>query len=158
MAAQNENWVLKYLWSTDHKIIAMQYLFTGMAMALIGGYMAYAFRMQLAFPGADVPGYGISWLLIGSIALVSSGIFLVVMMLLVKAQRRVVVTGPEEMIGSEGQVIDWSGDSGRIHVHGEDWRARATKPLEPGQRVRVADIDGLTLVVKPTAKRRRSES
>ena len=27
----------KYLWSTDHKVIAMQYMFTGMAMALIGG-------------------------------------------------------------------------------------------------------------------------
>jgi len=48
----------KYVFSTDHKMIAMQYMFTGMAMALIGGFMAYAFRMQLAFPGIDVPGYG----------------------------------------------------------------------------------------------------
>ena len=24
----------KYFWSTDHKVIAMQYLFTGMAMAI----------------------------------------------------------------------------------------------------------------------------
>jgi cytochrome c oxidase subunit 1 len=48
----------KYVFSTDHKMIAMQYMFTGMAMALIGGFMAYAFRMQLAFPGSDVPGYG----------------------------------------------------------------------------------------------------
>ena len=48
----------KYVFSTDHKMIAMQYMFTGMAMALIGGFMAYAFRMQLAFPGMDVPGYG----------------------------------------------------------------------------------------------------
>jgi cytochrome c oxidase subunit 1 len=51
--------ILKYIWSTDHKIIAMQYLFTGMAMAVIGGLMAYAFRMQLAFPGMSVPGYGV---------------------------------------------------------------------------------------------------
>ena len=49
----------KYVFSTDHKVIAMQYMFTGMAMALIGGFMAYAFRMQLAFPGIDVPGYGL---------------------------------------------------------------------------------------------------
>ncbi|MFB3087850.1 MAG: cbb3-type cytochrome c oxidase subunit I [Acidiferrobacterales bacterium] len=48
----------KYVFPTDHKMIAMQYMFTGMAMALIGGFMAYAFRMQLAFPGVDVPGYG----------------------------------------------------------------------------------------------------
>ena len=49
----------KYLWSTDHKMIAMQYLFTGMAMGLIGGFFAYAFRMQIAFPGIDVPGFGV---------------------------------------------------------------------------------------------------
>ncbi len=53
-----EGFVKKYLWSTDHKIIAMQYLFTGMFMAIIGGFFAYAFRMQLAFPGSSIPGFG----------------------------------------------------------------------------------------------------
>ena len=46
----------KYFFSTDHKIIAMQYLFTGMAMAMIGGFFAYVFRMQLGFPNQHVPG------------------------------------------------------------------------------------------------------
>ena len=49
----------KYVFSTDHKVIAMQYMFTGMFMALIGGFMAYAFRMQLAFPGEAVPLFGV---------------------------------------------------------------------------------------------------
>jgi len=49
----------KYIFPTDHKMIAMQYMFTGMALALVGGFMAYAFRMQLAFPGMEVPGYGL---------------------------------------------------------------------------------------------------
>ena len=58
-AAHHEtSWFRKYLWSTDHKVIAMQYLFTGMAMALLGGFFAYVFRMQLAFPGNSVPGFG----------------------------------------------------------------------------------------------------
>jgi cytochrome c oxidase subunit 1 len=48
----------KYVFSTDHKMIAMQYMFTGMFMALIGGFMAYTFRMQNGFPGMDVPGFG----------------------------------------------------------------------------------------------------
>jgi cytochrome c oxidase subunit I len=48
----------KYIFPLDHKMIAMQYMFTGMAMAIVGGYFAYAFRMQLAFPGLDVPGWG----------------------------------------------------------------------------------------------------
>ena len=48
---EEQSFFQKYLWSTDHKMIAMQYMFTGMFMALIGGFFAYAFRMQLAFPG-----------------------------------------------------------------------------------------------------------
>jgi cytochrome c oxidase subunit 1 len=52
-------WFRHYFFSTDHKMIAMQYMFTGMAMALIGGFFAYAFRMQIAFPGIDVPGFGV---------------------------------------------------------------------------------------------------
>ncbi len=57
-AHHEPGFIEKYLWSTDHKIIGFQYLFTGMLMALIGGFTVYAFRMQLAFPGIHVPGYG----------------------------------------------------------------------------------------------------
>ncbi len=59
-AAHGPQGLLKYVWSTDHKVIAMQYMFTGMFMALIAGGMAYVFRMQEAFPGMKVPGYGVS--------------------------------------------------------------------------------------------------
>ena len=48
----------KYIFSTDHKIIGLQYMFTGIFMALIGGFFVYVFRMQLAFPGIEVPFYG----------------------------------------------------------------------------------------------------
>ncbi len=48
----------EYIFSTDHKMIAKQYMFTGLFMALVGGFLSYCFRMQLAFPGLDVPGYG----------------------------------------------------------------------------------------------------
>ena len=48
----------EYLLSTDHKVIAIQYLITGLVMAVLGGCMAYVFRMQLAFPGENVPGFG----------------------------------------------------------------------------------------------------
>jgi len=55
---EHEGFFRKYLWSTDHKIIAMQYMFTGMVLALIAGYLSYVFRMQLAFPNQRVPGFG----------------------------------------------------------------------------------------------------
>jgi cytochrome c oxidase subunit I len=55
---EHESFVRKYLFSTDHKMIAKQYMFTGLAMAVIGGLLAYVFRSQLAWPGEPVLGWG----------------------------------------------------------------------------------------------------
>jgi len=56
---EEPGWVRRVLFSTDHKVIAMQYMFTGMVLALIAGFFAYVFRMQMAFPGMEVPLYGL---------------------------------------------------------------------------------------------------
>ncbi|HEY8156545.1 MAG TPA: cbb3-type cytochrome c oxidase subunit I [Myxococcota bacterium] len=56
---EDPGWVRRILFSTDHKVIAMQYMFTGMALALLAGFFAYVFRMQMAFPGMEVPFYGL---------------------------------------------------------------------------------------------------
>jgi cytochrome c oxidase subunit 1 len=53
-----ESFWSKYVFSTDHKMIAKQYMFTGLFMGLIGAFFAYVFRMQLAFPGIEVPFFG----------------------------------------------------------------------------------------------------
>ena len=37
--------------------------------------------------------------------------------------------------------------SGHVFVHGERWNATASQPLQPGQRVRVVALEGLTLGV-----------
>jgi cytochrome c oxidase subunit 1 len=49
----------KYVFPTDHKMIGFQYMFTGIFMAMVGGFMSYVFRMQLAWPGETVPLYGL---------------------------------------------------------------------------------------------------
>lgn len=48
----------KYIFSTDHKTIGLQYIIIGLVMAAIGGFLAYVFRMNLAFPGMDIPFFG----------------------------------------------------------------------------------------------------
>src|SRR5687768_8776167 len=42
----------KYVFSTDHKIIGIQYIITAMAMAIIGGILSMLMRLQLAWPSA----------------------------------------------------------------------------------------------------------
>ncbi len=40
----------KYIFSTDHKIIGIQYIITAMAMAIVGGLLSMLMRFQLAWP------------------------------------------------------------------------------------------------------------
>ncbi len=45
-----ETFITKYIFSIDHKMIAKQYLITGILMGIIGIGMSLLFRMQLAWP------------------------------------------------------------------------------------------------------------
>src|SRR6185436_10746214 len=40
----------KYVFSTDHKVIGIQYMVTAMSMAIIGGALSLLMRLQLAWP------------------------------------------------------------------------------------------------------------
>ncbi|MFW0739501.1 MULTISPECIES: cytochrome c oxidase subunit I [unclassified Flavobacterium] len=45
-----DTFITKYIFSIDHKMIAKQYLITGIIMGIIGIAMSLLFRMQLAWP------------------------------------------------------------------------------------------------------------
>src|ERR1700750_3404594 len=45
-----ETFITKYVFSQDHKMIAKQFLITGMIWAIIGGLMSVLFRLQLGYP------------------------------------------------------------------------------------------------------------
>ncbi len=50
-----ETFVSKYIFSMDHKMIAKQFLITGMIWAIIGGLFSVIFRVQLAWPDESFP-------------------------------------------------------------------------------------------------------
>src|SRR5512142_758133 len=45
----------RYVFSHDHKVIGIQFLFSGLIFFVIGGLLAMAVRWQLAWPWAPVP-------------------------------------------------------------------------------------------------------
>ncbi|MBI4395314.1 MAG: cbb3-type cytochrome c oxidase subunit I [Candidatus Omnitrophica bacterium] len=45
----------KYVFSTDHKIIGIQFLFTTLFYFLLGGFLALLLRWQLGYPGKPMP-------------------------------------------------------------------------------------------------------
>ena len=50
-----ESFISKYVFSQDHKMIAKQFLITGMIWAVIGGLFSVLFRLQLGYPEMSFP-------------------------------------------------------------------------------------------------------
>lgn len=50
-----ETFLTKYIFSQDHKMIAKQFLITGIVMAVIAMLLSILFRIQLAWPETDFP-------------------------------------------------------------------------------------------------------
>ncbi|MEX1202849.1 MAG: cbb3-type cytochrome c oxidase subunit I [Ferruginibacter sp.] len=51
----HESFITKYVFSQDHKMIAKQFLITGMIWAIIGGLFSVVFRLQLGYPDQTFP-------------------------------------------------------------------------------------------------------
>ncbi len=49
-----QSFISKYIFSTDHKTIAKQFLITGIFWALVGGGLSVIFRLQLGFPDMEL--------------------------------------------------------------------------------------------------------
>ncbi len=112
----------------------------------IGGLVAFVLGAAFLFD-TDVPGFQLSWAVIGGMA-IASGLMLTVLLGYVwRTMRRPPAGGEMGLVGRTAQVLDWSGTSGHVFVHGERWAARSHEPLDEGQSVRVHRLDGLTLVV-----------
>ena len=117
----------------------------------IGGVVAFVLGAMMLLD-TDVPGFGVPLSLIVTLAITSLLFLLAVAAAAMKARRRPVVTGREQMIGSQGVVVDATAGEGWVRVHSELWRARSTHPLASGQTVRVTGKDGLVLTVVPSHK------
>jgi cytochrome c oxidase subunit 1 len=54
----SQSFISKYVFSTDHKVIGIQFLCTTMLMLIVGGALALGVRWQLAFPWESMPFFG----------------------------------------------------------------------------------------------------
>lgn len=111
----------------------------------LGGIAAFVAGSLLLWDETG-PGYEIPLVLILGFALASEVVLMSLTMLLLRQGRRPVVSGAEEMLGATGTVM--GEDINRAWVHGESWRIQADTPLQPGDRVRVVNRDGLMLRVQ----------
>jgi membrane-bound serine protease (ClpP class) len=113
----------------------------------IGGIVAMALGSLMLFDAAEI-GFRISWAVILPTVGVTAALFLFVVGVGVRALARRPMLGATGLIGQTGVARETLAPEGQIAIQGELWRAVVEgEPVEPGTRVRVVAVEGLTLKV-----------
>lgn len=113
----------------------------------LGGVVAFVLGAVMLVR-VEAPGYRLSWTVIAVVAAIFTGFILVVLGALRRARNGPVRVGVQAMRGLSAEVLDWNETEGHVFTQGERWQARGADAFEPGERVEVADIADLTLVVR----------
>jgi len=114
----------------------------------LGGIVAFAFGAVMLID-TELPGFGIPLSVVAGLAAVSALFIFLVATMALKARRRPVVSGKEQLLGSTGVTLDDIQNEGWALVHGENWRVRSAVLLKRGQKIRVVAREGLVLAVAP---------
>lgn len=128
-------------------LLAAEALSPSFGVLGVGGIVAFVAGGLLLFD-RDVPGLGVPLPLIFGLAASSAALVLLGGGMALRARRRPVVSGREEMVGAPGVVLAAEANGTWAEVHGERWKVASTDALSIGQRVRVVGLNGLTLDVR----------
>ncbi|PHR58071.1 MAG: nodulation protein NfeD [Arcobacter sp.] len=120
---------------------------SGFGILGIAGVVSFALGSLLLFD-ADTLGTDISLPLILAFSLTSLAFFILLLRFLIKSRHAKAVSGIEEMIGMQVQVISKEGDLYKVHCHGEIWYASSKTELKAKETAFVESLSGLTLELK----------
>jgi membrane-bound serine protease (ClpP class) len=136
-------------------LMTAEHFTPGIGVLGIGGLVAFVAGSIFLFePTEGGDEFSVPLPLIAVTSLTAAGLFLFVLGSALRGRKAAIVSGVEDMIGARAQVIDWTQQNGRVRFRGELWNARANATFGAGDAVRVAAVDGLTLVVEPETPRR----
>src|SRR5207245_1110489 len=114
-----------------------------------GGIVAFFLGALMIFNRED-PGFRLSLAYIIPGTLLTGAFFIFVVAAGLRAQSLPVRADRETMLGKTVAALGRiDGQSGKVFVEGEYWNATSEAPIEPGQRLEIVGVEGLTLKVKP---------
>lgn len=120
---------------------------TSYGLLTLGGLVSMVFGSLILFrsPHAFMR---VSLALVIAFTLATLVIAVFLVTIAARLTKRPAVTGAEGMAGEKGTVQSWSGDRGKVFVHGEIWDAHGPLDLERGAEVEVIDAEGMKLTVE----------
>lgn len=128
-------------------LFILELYFTSYGLLTAGGIAAFIAGSLILFD-SGLPGFSLSPFTILFAVLVILGIIFGVIRSVIRTHKHSVTTGVEGLLGLVGTAVsDMNHSEGRVFVRGETWKARSDDILIKGDRVKVINIDGLTLIV-----------
>ena len=115
----------------------------------IGGVVALVVGSVILFDPAEAAGYELPTSFVVTLALMSGAIVFLTVTLALKARGRPVVSGREQFVGMEGEVLEDCEREGWARVRSERWRIIGARPMRRGEKVKVVGVEGLRLRVEP---------
>jgi membrane-bound serine protease (ClpP class) len=130
-------------------LLMLEVKITSYGLLTAGGLASLLFGSMILMD-SSVPELQLSLRLVLPIVFGLASIVVFLVRLAVASQRRQPVTGAAGMIGGFGYALTSiePGRAGRVATHGEIWRAIAREPIADGDRLRITDVDGLTVTVR----------
>jgi membrane-bound serine protease (ClpP class) len=118
----------------------------------MGGVVALALGSIMLFDAPELD-LRVSWAVIAPTVGITAGVFLFMIGAGIRALRARSVVGAPALVGQVGVAREALSPEGQVQVQGELWRAVARgAPVAAGARVRVVDVQGLTLTVEPAGE------
>jgi membrane-bound serine protease (ClpP class) len=113
----------------------------------IGGIISLIMGSLLLFDSPD-PALRVSLKVMIPALIVISMFFAGVIALVLKAQMRKRHSGREGMISAEGEAVTDIHDKGKVFIRGEYWNAWSDKAVEKGKKIRVIEVEALSVKVE----------
>jgi membrane-bound serine protease (ClpP class) len=131
-------------------LLILEVKVTSFGLLGLGG-VASLFFGSILLMDSPLPELQLGLQFITPIVLAIAGILVFLVQLAVKAQRTATITGEAGMIGAVGTALTAIGPGalGTVSTKGEIWTAQAFEPINAGETVRVAGVQGLQLTVEP---------
>lgn len=122
---------------------------TSGGLLTVGGVVAMIIG-SVMFIDSPLPFMKVSWTVIIPSVAFTALFFLFAVGLGLRAQGRKVATGTGGMLGERGQAKTAVHQTGSVFIHGEHWTAYSDAEIPAGTAVKVVEVVGMKLKVKPT--------
>ncbi len=112
----------------------------------IGGAAAFIIGSVMLMD-TSAPEFALPWGIIIGVTAITVLFIVVVLNMALKARKRPIKAGIEEMMGATGEALEDFEGTGWVRIHSETWRARCPNPVKKGQTLRVTAVNGLELTM-----------